>query len=94
MAEIAKKAALKKKLVGVVVSDKMDKTIVVEVARRVRHPKYQKVMTKYKKFYAHDEKGEAGMGDTVQLVESRPFSKLKRWMLEVVVQKAQVIEKV
>ncbi|MGD0017117.1 MAG: 30S ribosomal protein S17 [Verrucomicrobiia bacterium] len=94
MTEIAKKTDLKKKLVGVVVSDKMDKTIVVEVARRVRHPRYQKVMTKYKKFYAHDEKGEAGMGDTVQLVESRPFSKLKRWMLEAVVQKAQVIEKV
>ena len=94
MTEIAKTEARKKKLVGVVVSDKMDKTIVVEVARRVRHPRYQKVMTKYKKFYAHDEKGEAGMGDTVQLVESRPFSKLKRWTLEAVVQKTPAIEKV
>ena len=94
MTEIAKTEVRKKKLVGVVVSDKMDKTIVVEVARRVRHPRYQKVMTKYKKFYAHDEKGEAGMGDTVQLVESRPFSKLKRWTLEAVVQKAPAIEKV
>ena len=84
----------RKERVGVVVSDKMDKTIVVEVARRVRHPRYQKVMTKYKKFYAHDEKGEAGMGDTVQLVESRPFSKLKRWTLEAVVQKTPAIEKV
>ena len=94
MTEIAKTEARKKKLVGVVVSDKMDKTIVVEVARRVRHPRYQKVMTKYKKFYAHDEKGEAGMGDTVRLVESRPFSKLKRWTLEAVVQKTPAIEKV
>ena len=94
MTEIAKKEARKKKLVGVVVSDKMDKTIVVEVARRVRHPRYQKVMTKYKKFYAHDENGEAEMGDTVQLVESRPFSKLKRWTLEAVVQKTPAIEKV
>jgi small subunit ribosomal protein S17 len=92
--ETAKTDAMKKKLVGVVVSDKMDKTIIVEVARRVRHTRYQKVMTKYKKFYAHDEKGEAGMGDTVRLVESRPLSKLKRWMLEAVVQKAPAIEKV
>ena len=94
MTETAKTEAQKKKLVGVVVSDKMDKTIVVEVARRVRHPRYQKVMTKYKKFYAHDEKGEAAIGDTVRLVESRPLSKLKRWALEAVVTKALVVEKV
>ena len=94
MTEPAKTEPQKKKLVGVVVSDKMDKTIIVEVARRVRHPRYQKVMTKYKKFYAHDEKGEAAMGDTVSLVESRPLSKLKRWALEAVVQKALAIEKV
>ena len=94
MTEIAKTEARKKKLVGVVVSDKMDKTIVVEVARRVRHPRYKKVITKYKKFYAHDEKGEAAMGDTVRLVESRPLSKLKRWALETVVRKALAIEKV
>lgn len=84
----------KKQLVGDVVSDKMDKTIVVEVARRVRHPRYQKVMTKYKKFYVHDEKNEAGMGDTVRIVESRPLSKLKRWRLEKILQKATQIEKV
>jgi len=94
MTETAKTEPLRKKLVGVVVSDKMDKTIVVEVARRVRHPRYKKVTTKYKKFYAHDEKGEAGMGDTVCLVESRPLSKLKRWALEAVVRKAPAIEKV
>ena len=94
MTEIAKTEARKKKLVGVVVSDKMDKTIVVEVARRVRHPRYKKVIMKYKKFYAHDDKGEAGMGDMVRLVESRPMSKLKRWTLEAVVRKAAAIEKV
>ena len=94
MTETTKTEGQKKKLVGVVVSDKMDKTIVVEVARRVRHPRYKKVITKYKKFYAHDDKGEAGMGDMVRLVESRPMSKLKRWTLEAVVRKAAAIEKV
>ena len=81
-------------MVGEVVGDKMDKTIVVEVARRVRHLRYQKVITTYKKFYAHDEKNEAGMGDTVRIVESRPLSKLKRWRLVGVVQKAAKVEKV
>ena len=84
----------KRELVGEVVSDKMEKTIVVEVARRVRHPRYLKVMTKYKKFYAHDEKKEAGLGDRVRIVESRPLSKLKRWRLVEVVEKAARIEKV
>ncbi len=87
-------AAPKRTLVGEVVSDKMDKTIVVEVARRVRHPRYQKVMTKYKKFYAHDEKEEAGVGDTVEIEESRPMSKLKRWRLTGIVTKATQLEKV
>ena len=84
----------KRELVGEVISDKMDKTIVVEVARRVRHPRYQKVMMLYKKFYAHDEKSEAGLGDKVRIVESRPLSKLKRWRLVQVVEKATAIEKV
>jgi small subunit ribosomal protein S17 len=83
-----------RELVGEVVSDKMEKTIVVEVARRVRHPRYLKVMTKYKKFYAHDEKEEAGLGDRVRIIESRPLSKLKRWRLVEVVEKAARIEKV
>jgi small subunit ribosomal protein S17 len=86
--------ARRRRLVGEVVSDKMDKTIVVRVGRRVRHARYQKVMTVYRKFYAHDEKREAGMGDKVQIVETRPLSKLKRWRLERVVEKAQQIEKV
>jgi len=64
------------------------------VARRVRHPQYLKVVTKYKKFYAHDEKREAGLGDRVRIVESRPLSKLKRWRLVAVVDKATRIEKV
>jgi small subunit ribosomal protein S17 len=94
MAEPTQPQTQKRELVGEVVSDKMDKTIVVEVSRRVRHPRYQKVMTTYKKFYAHDEKDEAAMGDKVRIVESRPLSKLKRWALVQVVEKAKQIEKV
>lgn len=87
-------AVQKKELIGEVVSNKMTKTIVVEVSRRVRHPRYLKVMTKYKKFYAHDEKSAAGVGDTVRIAESRPLSKLKRWTLVEIVKKAPAIEKV
>ena len=94
MADQATIESKKRELVGEVISDKMDKTIVVEVARRVRHPRYQKVMTLYKKFYAHDEKSEAGVGDKVRIVESRPLSKLKRWRLAGVLEKATKIEKV
>ncbi len=83
-----------KELVGEVVSDKMNKTIVVKVSRRVRHPKYHKVITKHKKFYAHDEKGEAGIGDSVRIVASRPLSKLKRWTLVEIVVKSKSVEKV
>ena len=94
MTEQATKNVIRKELVGEVVSDKMDKTIVVEVSRRVRHRRYQKIMTKYKKFYAHDEKNEAGVGDKVRIVDSRPLSKLKRWTLVQVLEKARQIEKV
>ena len=94
MAEQATATGIKKEFVGEVISDKMAKTIVVEVARRIRHPRYLKVMTKYKKFYAHDEKQQAGIGDTVRIVESRPLSKLKRWTLAEIVKKAEKIEKV
>jgi small subunit ribosomal protein S17 len=63
----------------------MTKTIVVRVERRFAHPKFKKIVTSYKKFYAHDEKSEARLGDTVRIEESRPLSKLKRWkLLEVV----------
>lgn len=93
MTEQATKTGIKKEFVGEVISGKMDKTIVVEVARRIRHARYLKVMTKYKKFYAHDEKQQATVGDTVRIVESRPLSKLKRWTLAEIVKTAEKIEK-
>ena len=94
MTEPATIESKQREVIGEVVSNKMEKTIVVEVARRVRHPQYMKVVTKYKKFYAHDEKREAGVGDRVRIAESRPLSKLKRWRLVQVVEKAPRIEKV
>ena len=78
----------RKQRVGEVVSNKMTKTIVVRVERRFPHPQYKKIVTSYKKFYAHDEKSEAKIGDTVRIEESRPLSKLKRWTLIVVVDRA------
>jgi small subunit ribosomal protein S17 len=74
--------------VGEVVSNKMTKTIVVRVERRFPHPQYKKIVTAYKKFYAHDEKAEAKIGDTVRIEETRPLSKLKRWKLIEVVERA------
>src|ERR1700690_840203 len=74
--------------VGLVVSNKMQKTIVVEVIRRVPHPLYKRVVTKRKKFYAHDEQQTAKPGDTVRIVECRPMSRLKRWMLGDVIRRA------
>lgn len=77
---------LRKERTGEVVSDKMEKTIVVRVERRFRHPQFKKVVTSYKKFYAHDEKREARVGDRVRIQETRPLSKTKSWRLvEVVV---------
>lgn len=78
----------KNEKVGSVVSNKMAKTIVVEVTRRVPHPLYKRIVTKRKKFYAHDEQSEAKVGDVVRIIESRPLSKLKRWTLGEVVRKA------
>jgi small subunit ribosomal protein S17 len=77
----------RKQRVGEVVSNKMTKTIVVRVERRFPHPQYKKIITSYKKFYAHDEKAEAKIGDTVRIEESRPLSKLKRWRLIEVVER-------
>ena len=71
----------RKERVGEVVSDKMDKTIVVRVERRFRHPQFKKVVTRYKKLYAHDEKREAKQGDRVVIQETRPLSKMKCWRL-------------
>jgi small subunit ribosomal protein S17 len=77
----------RKERVGEVVSNKMAKTIVVRVERRFSHPQYKKIVTAYKKFYAHDEKAEAKIGDTVRIEETRPLSKLKRWRLVEVVER-------
>lgn len=71
----------RKTRVGIVVSDKMDKTIVVEHIARVPHPRFKKIVKKSKKYYVHDEKGEATIGDRVRIIETRPTSKLKRWAL-------------
>ncbi|MFK7741950.1 MAG: 30S ribosomal protein S17 [Planctomycetota bacterium] len=75
---------------GIVMSTKMDKTIVVQVNRKVRHPIYEKFMSRRSKFYAHDEKGEVNVGDTVEITQTRPMSKLKRWRLLRIIQKATV----
>jgi small subunit ribosomal protein S17 len=74
---------------GVVVSDANDKTIVVQIKERKAHPIYKKMMTTTKKFHAHDELNEAGVGDTVQIMETRPLSKMKRWRLLKIVEKAK-----
>ena len=80
---------LRKTRIGVVVSDKMDKTITVEIRTRVKHPLYGKIMNRTKKFKAHDENNEAGIGDTVRIMETRPLSKDKRWRLVEIIEKAK-----
>jgi len=84
----------RKERVGEVLSNKMAKTIVVQVERRFAHPRFKKVVTAYSKFYAHDEKSQAKVGDTVRIEETRPLSKLKRWRLVEVVDKASGVERV
>jgi small subunit ribosomal protein S17 len=79
----------KKQRIGDVVSDQMQKTIVVRVERRFRHPTFKKVVTRYKKFYAHDEKNEARVGDRVRIEETRPLSRTKSWRLAEVLERAQ-----
>ena len=81
---------LRKTRVGIVVSDKMDKTIVVAVRDNVRHPLYNKIVKKTYKLKAHDEKNDAKIGDTVRVMETRPLSKDKRWRLVEVVEKAVI----
>lgn len=87
MVETEQKRGQRKERTGVVVSDTMDKTIVVMVERRRRHPMYGKVVTYKKKFHAHDERNEAHVGDTVRITETRPLSRMKRWRLVEVVRK-------
>ncbi len=82
----------RKRVIGVVVSDKMDKTIVVKVERFVQHPRFKKYIKRSKKYYAHDEKNEAGVGDTVEIEETRPLSKLKRWRLVRIVRRSALAE--
>ena len=81
-------AGRRKEVIGLVVSNKMQKTIVVEVVRKKSHGFYGRVVAKAKKFYAHDEKNEAHVGDFVKVEETRPLSKLKRWRLKEVIRKA------
>ncbi len=76
--------------VGLVVSTKMEKTIVVEIEMRKAHPKYKRVMKSNKKFYAHDEQSSARMGDVVRIRETRPLSKLKRWSLEEIIRRSSL----
>jgi len=80
-AQTSKREGARQERIGVVTSAKMQKTIVVKVSRTVSHPLYQRVVRSSKKYYAHDENGEAREGDTVRIAASRPLSKLKRWRL-------------
>ena len=80
---------LRKEKVGKVTSNKMTKSITVTIDRKVKHPIYGKFMNKTTKFMAHDEKNEAGIGDTVRIMETRPLSKSKRWRLVEIVEKAK-----
>ena len=86
MAEVR---GMRKTRTGVVVSDKMDKTIVVEIRTRVKHPLYGKIMNRTKRFKVHDENNECGIGDTVKIMETRPLSKDKRWRLVGIIEKAK-----
>jgi len=88
------KHSCRKVLIGTVVSNKMQKTIVVEVTRKKAHPMYGRVIAIRKKFYAHDEKNEAHPGDSVKIEESRPLSKLKRWTLKEIVRKTALVPEV
>jgi len=86
--------AKRKERVGEVISNKMTKTIIVRIQRRFPHPTYKKVVTGYKKLYAHDEKGEAKVGDHVRLEETRPLSKTKRWRLVEIVERDSGVARV
>ena len=81
--------ALRKTRVGKVVSDQMDKTIVIAIADNVKHPTYGKIIKRTVKIHAHDENNECGIGDTVKVMETRPLSKSKRWRLVEIIEKAK-----
>ena len=80
---------LRKTRVGMVVSDKMDKTVVVAIVDNVKHPIYGKIIKRTTKIHAHDEKNECGVGDKVQVMETRPLSKTKRWRIVQIIEKAK-----
>ena len=80
---------LRKTRVGMVVSDKMDKTVVVAIQDNVKHPLYKKIIKRTVKFKAHDEKNECGIGDKVEIMETRPLSKVKRWRVTQIIAKAK-----
>ena len=89
---VEKRQHARQELIGVVTSAKMQKTIVVKVTRTAEHRTYQRVVRMAKKYYAHDETGEARVGDTVRIVETRPLSRLKRWRLAEVVARSNRAE--
>ena len=94
MTETSLRRGHRKERVGDVISNKMNKTIVVRVERRFQHPRFKKVVTAYSKFYAHDEKNEAKVGDRVRIRETRPLSKTKSWRLVEIVERNQDVAKV
>jgi small subunit ribosomal protein S17 len=79
----------RKEIIGTITSSKMDKTVVVSVVRKMKHPKYGKYFKKTKKYTAHDEKNECGENDIVRIMETRPMSKTKRWRLVEIIEKAK-----
>ena len=89
MSETAQNRGMRKTRIGIVVSDKMDKTIVVKLSTRVKHPLYSKYINKTTKIKAHDENNECGIGDTVKVMETRPLSREKRWRLVEIIEKAK-----
>ena len=89
MSEMAENRGMRKTRTGIVVSDKMDKTIVVKLSTRVKHPLYSKYVNKTTKIKAHDENNECGIGDTVRVMETRPLSREKRWRLVEIIEKAK-----
>lgn len=88
---MANKESMAREVLGVVVSDKMDKSIVVKIERRVKHPKYGKIITRTTKMHAHDEKNECNTGDLVLIRECRPISKTKTWKLVEVKERAESV---
>ena len=83
------KRNLRKERVGVVVSNKMDKTVIVSVQRKMKHPKYKKFIKRTSKFFVHDETNTCGIGDTIKIMETRPLSKNKNWRLVEIIERAK-----